>query len=105
MPLGRLTAVLAMAALRDCLGSAGRISPSKHFLDELTKEGLTIPDAWLVLKQGVIYDPPEEDIKTGDWKYRIEGKEPEGRRVAIVFCFKSINYALLITVFSVGGGS
>lgn len=55
----------------------------------------------VVLKTGVIYTPPEVDIRTGEWKFRIEGYEPEGKWVGIVFSFKAINRAFLITIFSV----
>ena len=105
MPVGHMTATIATDALRDCLGEGGTVRPSRHFLEELTAEGLTIPDAWHVLKRGIIIDPPELDIKTGEWKYRIEGNEPEGKGVGIIFCFKQVNYALLITVFALEGGS
>lgn len=51
------------------------------------------------LLRGQIYDEP--DIKTGEWKYTIEGHTPDGTLLAIVFCFKSEEPAFLITVFSV----
>ena len=40
-------------------------------------------------------------LKTGEWKYRVEGHEPDGKWLAIVFCFKKVKRAFLITVFSV----
>jgi len=40
---------IAVDMLRDCLGGNGAIIPGKHFREELTKEGLTITDAWHVL--------------------------------------------------------
>jgi hypothetical protein len=98
-----MTAALAKETLRDCL-LHGEIRPSRHFLDELAKENLTLVDAWHVMKNGLIFNPAEQDIKTGEWKYRIEGKEPDGKRIGIVFCFKSINHAVLITAFSLEGG-
>ena len=42
--------------------------------------------------------PPEEDIKTGEWKYRIEGFTPDHYRIAVVFTFRS-DLAVFITVF------
>jgi len=36
-------------------------------------ECLDIEDAWTVLGQGVIYEAPEHDVKTGEWKWKIEG--------------------------------
>jgi hypothetical protein len=68
---------------------------------ELANEGLSIEDAWSVLRRGRIFKPPEQDIKTGEWKYRVEGKEPGGREIAIVLCFKTVDKTFLITIFSV----
>lgn len=95
-----MTAVEARDLLRFCL-TGGQVIPSGHFRDELDAEDLTLVDAWHVLQNGCIYDPPERDIKTGEWKYRIEGDEPEGRWLGIIFSFKSIERAFLITVFSI----
>jgi len=54
-----------------------------------------------VLKHGNIFDPAEKDIKTGEWKYRVEGYEPGGKWIVVAFCFKNVERAFLITVFSV----
>ncbi len=90
----------AVDLLHYCLDE-GEIVPGRHFRDELRKEGLTFEDAWVVLQCGQIYEPAEEDIKTGESKYRVEGHEPGGKWLAIVFSFKTIERAFLITVFSV----
>jgi hypothetical protein len=87
--------------LRDCLGGHGNIVPGKHFLEELRNEGLTLQDAWLVLRSGCIRNPPEHDIKTGEWKYTVEGYTADGIGLAIVFSFKHVDRAYLITVFSI----
>ena len=58
-------------------------------------------DAWVVLRYGRIFDPPEEDTRSGEWKYRVEGHEPGGKWIAVVFSFKSVTRANLITIFSV----
>lgn len=86
--------------LQSCLES-GEVIPSKHFRDELANENLCHVDAWTVLREGRIYNPPEENLRTGEWNYRIEGYEPDGKWLGIVFCFKQIDRVLLITVFSV----
>jgi hypothetical protein len=41
---------------------------------------------------------PENDIRTGQWKYRIEGYTAERRNVAVIFAFRE-ERAVLITVF------
>jgi hypothetical protein len=80
--------------------ATGKIIPGRHFRDELAKENLIFADALRVLKTGQIYDEPEPDPKTGDWKYRVEGQEIDGKWLAIVFCFKALDTVFLITVFS-----
>jgi hypothetical protein len=41
---------------------------------------------------------PEKDIRTGEWKYRIEGFTAERRPIAVVFSFRS-DATVFITVF------
>ena len=94
----------AVDRLRRCL-EEGAVIPGAHFRQELAHEGLTIADAWQVLRSGRIYDPPEQDIKTGEWKYRVEGPEPGGKWMAVVFSFKTVNRAFLITIFSIASRS
>lgn len=100
MAVNMVSTILAVDMLRDCL-SDGNVITGKHFLDELQNEGLTVLDAWQVLRTGCISKPPEPDIRTGEWKYTIEGYAPDGQWLAIVFSFKEIDRAYLITVFSV----
>lgn len=94
----------AVDLLRRCL-EEGEVIPGAHFRQELANEGLTIADAWQVLRSGRIYDPTEQDIRTGEWKYRIEGHEPEGKWIAIVFSFKTVSRTFLITIFSIASRS
>ena len=90
----------ALALLHHCL-EAGRIIPTRHFRDELANEGLAFEDAWGVLRSGAIYEAPDQDPRTGEWKYRVEGHEPGGKWLAVVVCFKTPDTAALVTVFSV----
>ena len=101
MPVDALSVADALSLLHHCLSENGEVIPGRHFREELTNEGLTIPDAWHVLLTGRIYDPPEQDIKSGDWKYRVEGDSPDGIWLVITFCFRTFDRAFLITVFSV----
>jgi hypothetical protein len=92
----------AVALLQQCV-DISFVVPSKHFREELSNEGLDLVSAYHVLKKGLINAPPEQDIKTGDWKYRVEGREPDGKWLAIVFCFKEWKgqTAFLITCFTI----
>jgi len=77
------TAQEAIDLLHHCL-EHGAVIPGRHFREELAKEGLSIQDAVVVLDSGRIYDPPEPDIKTGEWKWRVKGQEPGGKWMAVV---------------------
>lgn len=100
MLVQRLSRLEAQDLLRHCV-EQGEVIPGFHFRQELANEKLSFEDAWVVLKCGRIHDEPEHDVKSREWKYRVEGHEPGGRWLAIVFSFKEINRAFLITVFSV----
>ncbi len=76
----------------------GKVVYTRHFLDELRDDDLIIGDALYVCRSGRIQQPPECDIKTGHWKYRIEGPVPDHGEVAVVFRFGSDD-AVFITVF------
>jgi len=84
--------------IKQCLQD-GAIKETHHFRCELDKEGLSIVDAQIVIRRGYVFDEPELDIRTGEWKYRIAGTAPEGLFVTIVFCIDCDGYAVLITVF------
>ena len=95
-----LTQQEATDLARFCLGPSGRTRPGKHFRNELANEGLAMVDAEGVLRTGQVFDPAEQDIRTGEWKYRLEGHEPGGKWLIIVLCFKSIEDMFLISMFS-----
>jgi len=101
MSLGALKLAEALDLLHRCLSGQGSVQWGSHFKKALEDERLTFPDAWHVLRTGRIYEAPERDIKTGDWKYRVEGNAPDGVWLVIVFCFKELDRTFLITVFSV----
>ena len=106
MAVKRLSRPEAVEFARKCLQTGRRVIPTRHFRDELEKEGLTLQDALHVMRKGQVYKEPEPDIKTGDWKYHIEGKEPDGKWLVIVVCFEEtdmIDTARLITVWSQEG--
>lgn len=100
MPVGRLDRHKARELLQQCLDS-GKVISSKHFRDELANENLKLLDAWSVLGDGNIFNQPEFHIGTQEWNYRIEGHEPGGKWLAIVFSFKAVGVAFLVTVFSI----
>jgi len=64
----------------------------------LAADDLSTPDVLTVSRSGAIIAAPEKDIRTGQWKYRIEGIAADRRFIAVVFTFAS-ERAILITVF------
>ena len=98
--MGRVRRGEAQDLLRICL-DRGRVIAGRHFRDELAHENVEMTDAWTVLKQGRIYNEPEFHTGSQEWNYRIEGNEPGGKWLAIIFSFKAENTAFLVTVFSV----
>lgn len=74
---------------------------TKHFRDELRAEGLAVADAFYVLQRGRVFNEPEFNPRYQSWNYRMEGNEPDGQRMAIVFGFIEDETGLLITIFSI----
>ena len=97
MPDEPLSRDQARAKLNWCLEEASVIY-TKHFRDEMIEDNLVTEDVLAVCRSGTIITPAEQDIKTGNWKYRIEGITTDGPRAAIVFTFRP-DMAVLITVF------
>lgn len=90
----------AIDLLRHCLAE-GDVVLTTHFRQELAAEALSIEDAWAVMQSGTVYEPPEQDIRSGEWKWKVEGYEPGGKWLVIVFSFKPVTRTFLITVYSV----
>jgi len=100
MILNRLEILEAQDLLRHCLES-GKVIPGRHFRDELQREGVSMIDAWSVLRSGRIYNEPEFHVGCQEWNYRVEGHEPGGKWLAVVFSLKAVDTAFLVTVFSI----
>jgi hypothetical protein len=96
-----LTRDRAKAKLNDCF-EGGAVIYSRHFREELANDSLTTGDVLMVCKSGAIIMAPEKDLKTGNWKYRIEGSTADHDHVAVVFAFTR-DLAVLITVFRMRG--
>ena len=76
----------------------GSVIYTQHFGKELANDNLTTQDVLAVCRSGAVIMEPEKDIKTGQWKYRIEGITIERRKAAVVFTLKP-SLAVFITVF------
>ena len=95
-----LTCQQAQDLLRHCV-TDGKVIPGPHFRKALADEGVTFQNVFSVLFKGIIYKAPEHDTAHGEWKYSVEGHEPDGKWLVVVFSFKAVDTAFLITVFSI----
>jgi hypothetical protein len=87
----------AKARLNWCL-EEGLVIYTRHFREELVSDGFTMQDVLTICKAGAINMQPEKDIKTGQWKFRIDGITTERRTLAVVFTFRT-EAAVFITAF------
>lgn len=79
----------------------GNIAWGPHFLRELSADNFELQDAKHILKTGTIFDPPDRDIRTFEWKYKIEGKSIDGAEGAVIFSFREVDRAFLITIYEI----
>jgi hypothetical protein len=98
----RLSKAEAGRLIRACL-ERGDIILTKHFREELRAEDLTVADAFHVLQHGNVFNEPEFNPRYQDWNYRMEGAEPDGKFMAIVFAFTDDEMGLLVTIFRIKG--
>ena len=88
----------AKAQLNQCVQN-GNVIYTGHFQKELANDKLTMSDVLTVCRSGLVIDEPEVDMRTGNWKYRIEGLNSDSERLAVVFAFGDSVNAVFITVF------
>lgn len=72
-----------------------------HFKKALKDDGLDYVSIFPVLRKGRIHSQPEFDARFQEWRYKVEGREIDGKWVSIVFCFPEPTDTLLITAFVV----
>jgi hypothetical protein len=82
----RLSKDDACRQVRDCV-VRGDVILTRHFRDELQNEGLAVADAFYVLQHGSVLNEPEFNPRYQEWNYRMEGIEPDGQPLAIIFGF------------------
>lgn len=63
----------------------GFIYQTVHFKEELANEEVSFGDCTCVIEDGMIFDQAEWDDDHREWKYRLEGYEPDGKWLVIVF--------------------
>jgi hypothetical protein len=95
--IDRLSKTDALKLLRQCL-QTGVIEYHPHFEKRCRERGVDPQDAQHVLRKGIIYDEPELDIRFQEWRYKVEGKPPDGDKLRVVISFLERDEVLVITV-------
>jgi len=92
----RMTSGEAVKAVRKC----ETVGFTVHALDEMFADKISRLEVLTALKSGNIFKPAEQDIKTGDWKYRMEARVMN-RNIAVVLTFRTVDRLTIITVWEV----
>lgn len=58
-----------------------------------------MPDVIHAIRFGLIFEEPEQDIKTGEWKYRVEGESVDGEPLRVVIAIVADDVSKYLTVF------
>ncbi|HWE86447.1 MAG TPA: DUF4258 domain-containing protein [Terracidiphilus sp.] len=88
----------ALKLLRECLRT-GIVEYHPHFAQRCQERGVDPQDAQYVLRKGIIYDEPELDLRFQEWRYKVEGKPPDGKeKLKVVITFLERDEVLVITV-------
>jgi hypothetical protein len=93
----RLSKSDALKLLRECLHT-GIVEYHPHFEKRCRERSVDPQDAQYVLRKGIIYDEPEMDIRYREWRYKVEGKPPDGDKLKVVITFLERDEVLVITV-------
>ena len=80
--------------------TSGRMTPIPHFWRELENARAARRDLEHVARTGRVYREPEPNIRSGNWRYRIEGTDVDGHRLQVVFEIVALDWVKLITVFN-----
>ena len=83
--------------LRACL-QTGIVEYHPHFEKRCRERCVDPQDVQHVLRKGVIYDEPELDLRFQEWRYKVEGRPPDGEKLKVIITFLEQDEVLVITV-------
>ena len=93
----RLSKSDAVKLLRQCF-ETGIVEYHPHFAKRCKERGVDPLDAQYVLRKGMVYDEPELDLHFREWRYKVEGRPPDGKKLKVVFTFLERDEVLVLTV-------
>ena len=84
------------------LEPAGIFIETKHFKERLTEGRFDVNDLKTLARTGAVLNPPEWDVKHGEWVWRIEGRAQDGRTAYVVFGVLGPHQVKAITIETPG---
>jgi hypothetical protein len=88
-----LDPIAAKKLISKILASGGKVGYSKHAIEEMAKDGLTMVDCVNVLRGGVVEFP---ELEGGSWRYRVRTN-----RIAVVVAFRSETWLVVVTAWRI----
>jgi hypothetical protein len=95
----RLSRQDALNLLRHCF-EEGIVQYHPHFHQRCVDRKVDPMGAQHVLRKGTIFDEPEFEVRFQQWRYKVEGKDPDGGVLKVVFTFLSSDQVLILTVLT-----
>jgi hypothetical protein len=77
---------VSLAQVRDLIREAvesGRVRFTRHAMEEMAKDRLTVVDMGAVLKGCAVTRVTRRDARSGSWVYEANGSTEDGKRVAM----------------------
>lgn len=94
---GCLSSSDALRRLRECLIS-GLIQFHPHFKRRCKQRLIDLQDVLFVLKHGLIREAAEFDLRFRQWRYKVEGRTPDGPELEVIVTFLEEDETLVLTV-------
>lgn len=97
--MGKLSRTQALRFIKRAINE-GSLLLTKHARQRMKERKIDISDVMMVLKTGNIFDEPEPHPVTGEWVYKVEGKNIDGENISVNVTLKEDSGKIvIITVY------
>lgn len=98
------TPAQATERIRSIAAGEFYFSYKKHALDQIAERGLIIGDVTYLLKNGFVYEQPEESTRKPYWKYQMQCRTPNSKnrevRVVVIPDWKKKGFKLVTVMWA-----
>jgi hypothetical protein len=70
--------------IHDLVTAGCAITLTAHAREEMAADAVSLVDVVQVLRSGTVRQAPDRDVRTGDWKVRVEGRCDDREIVVVV---------------------